>query len=191
MERIIGIYKITSPSGRIYIGQTVNFKERLRHYRQMHCYKQRKLYASLKKYGFEKHFFEMLEHCELAKLNEIERYYQDKYNASSHSNLNIRLTQTSDKSGHLDIIAKNKISFQNSGIKNGMYGKTITEKAKALQRLALSGEKNYLSKLLINLETGIFYPCLREAGDTIGMDKRKLWSNIVIQKKNKTSFIYA
>ena len=188
---MIGIYKITSPTNKIYVGQTINFNKRIIHYRNLHFYKQKKLYASVLKHGWDKHIFEIIEKCNIELLNERERYWQDFYNVTSLNGLNIRLTKSNDRSGTLSEISKNKISIANSGIKNGMYGKKLTEKAKQLQRIKLSGEKNYLSKWLINLETGIFYPCLFEASQTINVHKGVLWLNIVKNKKNKTSFIYA
>lgn len=51
----IGIYKITSPSGKLYIGQSINIKRRFNYYKGLHCKKQIKLYNSLLKHGFENH----------------------------------------------------------------------------------------------------------------------------------------
>ena len=188
---MIGIYKIISPSNRIYIGQTVNIRLRINHYKRLHFKKQKRLYASVLKYGWNNHSIKIIEECSIDMLNERERYWQDFYNVTSEKGLNIRLTKSNDKNGSLSELSKNKISIANSGINNGMFGKKISESAKQLQRDKLCGEQNYLSKWLINLETGIFYPCLNEAGISINMEKRKLWSNIKIFKKNKTNFIYA
>lgn len=55
------IYKITSPSGRVYIGKTIHFKKRLSYYKLAHCKSQTNLYNSLIKYGFEKHDVEIIE----------------------------------------------------------------------------------------------------------------------------------
>lgn len=49
------IYRLKSPSGRIYIGQTKSLTERLSVYRNYKCQQQRKLYASLIKHGFDNH----------------------------------------------------------------------------------------------------------------------------------------
>ncbi len=57
---MIGIYKITSPSGKVYIGQTWNFNTRLRKYKSLHCSKQPKIYNSLRKYGVFSHTFEII-----------------------------------------------------------------------------------------------------------------------------------
>ena len=57
------IYKITSPKGKIYIGQTWNFSERIYFYRTLKCKGQVKVYNSLKKYGYKSHKIEII--CEL------------------------------------------------------------------------------------------------------------------------------
>ena len=52
---IIGIYKITSPSNKIYIGQAVNILKRWKDYKSIKNRNQPKLDNSLNKYGFENH----------------------------------------------------------------------------------------------------------------------------------------
>ena len=96
---MIGIYKITSPSGKIYIGQAIDIEKRLKVYKGLHCRNQVKLYNSLLKYGFSQHIFEVIEECIISELNIRERYWQDHYNVLSESGLNCKLTKTDDKSG--------------------------------------------------------------------------------------------
>jgi group I intron endonuclease len=97
---ITGIYKITSPSNKTYIGQSINIHLRWeRDYYTLQCKNQPKLYNSLKKYGPENHKFDILEECLIEQLNKRERYWQDKYNVLSESGLNLILTSTNDKSG--------------------------------------------------------------------------------------------
>ena len=38
------VYKITNPSGKVYIGQTINFKKRMTIYRNVLCVEQIKLF---------------------------------------------------------------------------------------------------------------------------------------------------
>ena len=81
MSKICGIYKITSPTGRVYIGQSIDIKKRIRAYRYPEQVKgQRKLYNSLNKYGYKKHEFEILAQCDIEKLDEMEVFYIDAYN---------------------------------------------------------------------------------------------------------------
>lgn len=67
---MIGIYKIISPSGKIYIGQSIDIDRRIYDYILLRCKAQTILYNSLKKHGFNNHVFEIIEECDIDKLNE-------------------------------------------------------------------------------------------------------------------------
>lgn len=69
------------------------------------------LYRSLKKYGFDKHNFEILEECSESELNDKERYYQDLYSVIDRNGLNCKLTKTDDRSGRY---SEESITFYNS-----------------------------------------------------------------------------
>jgi group I intron endonuclease len=76
---MIGVYKITSPTNKIYIGQSINIKNRKNQYIKLDksCIGP-KLYNSLKKYGWENHVFEVIEECILEQLNEKEVFYKQQ-----------------------------------------------------------------------------------------------------------------
>lgn len=113
-----GIYKITSPSGKIYIGQSVNIYKRKYFYKNLNCKKQTKIYYSIKKYGFNNHSFDIIEECHIDSLNERERYWQDYYDVIGENGLNCRLTMSNDKSGKLSIETIEKIKTNRKGIKS-------------------------------------------------------------------------
>jgi hypothetical protein len=71
------IYKITSPTGKIYIGKTTNINNRKSSYRSLLCKSQRILYNSLVKHGFETHNFEIVKEGLFSKeeLSKLETYY--------------------------------------------------------------------------------------------------------------------
>lgn len=48
-----GIYKLTSPSGASYVGQSLNLKKRLGEYRRLACVSQPKIYNAISKYGWD------------------------------------------------------------------------------------------------------------------------------------------
>lgn len=77
------IYKITSPSGKIYIGKTINIINRKSSYKGLHCKKQRILYNSLLKHGWENHSFEILLEGNYTndELSKFEIYYIILYNS--------------------------------------------------------------------------------------------------------------
>lgn len=106
---MIGIYKITSPSNKVYIGQTTNYAKRYSAYKNHRCKGQPKLYNSLNKYGFENHKIELILECLESELNYYERYYQEYYN-SVLDGLNLRYTATTDKSGFMSNETKQKMS---------------------------------------------------------------------------------
>jgi group I intron endonuclease len=88
---MIGIYKITSPTGKIYIGQSINIPERLRQYKNEKCIAQPKLYNSIKKHGFDTHTVEVLHECLVSDLNRLECYYIDLYRSfGSKHGMNLR-----------------------------------------------------------------------------------------------------
>ena len=107
---MIGIYKITNPKSKIYIGQSIDIKRRFYEYqKKIRCYSQKKLYNSLIKYGVDNHNFTVIEECEIELLNERERYWQDHYNVLMDG-LNLLLTNTKDKNGENSDETKSKIS---------------------------------------------------------------------------------
>jgi len=97
---MIGIYKITSPTKRVYIGQSINILRRWNGYKKNKAKGQFLLQKSLEKYGAINHQFEILCECEISELNDKERYYQDLFNVMKNG-LNCKLTKSNDKSGKL------------------------------------------------------------------------------------------
>lgn len=115
---MIGIYKITNPKNKIYVGQSTNIENRFYTYKKnitkAKC--QVKLYRSIIKYGVKSHIFEIIEECYETILNERERYWQDFYDVlNPEIGLNCRLTSTINRSGKLSEETKIKISESNLG----------------------------------------------------------------------------
>lgn len=131
----IGIYKITSPSNKIYIGQSKDIEFRWSFYLNLYCKKQTKIYNSLKKYGPENHIFEIIEECKLDKLDEREIYWKQYYN-SVNDGLNCSLIDYSPMRGkkHSDETRK-KISESKKGWKpHPSRAIKISLKTKGLKR---------------------------------------------------------
>lgn len=108
---IVGIYKITNPSGKIYIGQSINIKYREKQYKNLasNIKPQIGIYRSILKHGWKKHKFEIIEECSLNNLNKRERYWQDYYGVLEFG-LNCILTKTKDKSGICSLETKKRKS---------------------------------------------------------------------------------
>jgi group I intron endonuclease len=82
------IYKITSPSGYVYIGKTINLKNRINKYKCLDCKRQILLCRSLEKYGFSGHSFEIIYEGDFTneELNKLEIYYIGYYNSFNGNN---------------------------------------------------------------------------------------------------------
>jgi len=238
-ETVIGIYKITNPKGKIYIGQSRNIKKRLSDYKKFNCIKQPKLNRSFIKYGTDNHCFSILEECLIEELNIKERYYQMLYNSNDRNGLNCILTNENDSNGahceetkiKMSASAKIKIftkehrenmSKSRIGQKNGMFGKKQSDEAKLKmslrkQNLSEKSRENYSisakkrsksfyenlaiknkgklppnAKIVLNLETGIFYNSINEAAKTFpkGKGSMTLASKLRGTRRNNTNFIY-
>lgn len=125
---LIGIYKITSPSGKIYIGKSKCIRSRFMGYVNMHNVKgQVKLHRSFNKYGVENHVFEVIEECEFEELNIRERYWQDYYEVINENGLNCLLTSTNDKPFVFSEETLKKKSEAVKGSKHPNYGKKLSK----------------------------------------------------------------
>lgn len=113
---MIGIYKITSPNRKVYIGQSVNIQQRINKYKNLKCINQPRLYNSIIKYGFENHKIEIICECLIEDLNNQERFYQDLYNVLGKNGLNCKLTKSDDRSGKLSDVTRLKMSRKTSDI---------------------------------------------------------------------------
>ena len=90
MSKICGIYKITSPSKKVYIGQSVDIKNRWNAHRSLKCNRDTPiLHNSIKKYGVEKHKFGIIARCNIEELNDLEKFYIDLYEATGKNGMNI------------------------------------------------------------------------------------------------------
>jgi group I intron endonuclease len=107
---MIGIYKITNPNGKIYIGQTIDFERRIKHYKLLKCKEQPRIHRSLIKYGVDNHTFELLHECDKNNLTILERYYQELYKSTGKNGLNCILVATDEFSGGHSEESKKKIS---------------------------------------------------------------------------------
>jgi group I intron endonuclease len=132
---MIGIYKITSPSGKIYIGQSINIERRFRHYKRMVCKDQVKIYNSFLKYGVDTHIFEVLELCDTEQLNNRERHYQDLYDSVANG-LNLLYVKSEHFNGGHSEESKKKIS-------DSLKGRKLSEEHK--YRIGLNNSRRGMS----------------------------------------------
>jgi group I intron endonuclease len=209
-----GIYKITNPNGKVYIGQSVNAKKRILNYKRLDCKEQPKIYNSLKKYGIQNHTFEIIHICNIEELNNLERYYQELYDVIKNG-LNCRLTITSDKSGRISEETKLKMSIAQKGrivsaesklkmsinrkgtrlgIENTFFNKNHSDSSKLKMSNLRKGKRlgldNPTSKIILDLNTGVFYYSVNDLKKVTNYSKGYLSEILRGSKPNKTQFIY-
>lgn len=135
---MIVVYKLISPSGKVYIGQTRNCEKRKKNYKLLQCKQQKILYNSLSKHGFDNHNFEILytfpTDVDQNTLDIYETFCYDQFLESGCQMLNgIR---PDGQSGHApkgwkhSEEAKKKLSDAKLGDKNPRFGKTYTTEEK-------------------------------------------------------------
>jgi group I intron endonuclease len=126
---IIGIYKITNPSGKVYIGQSINIEDRWKKYQKYpeSIKNQTKLYNSIIKHGYKNHIFEIIEECEEFKLLERETYWKNFYKVLEIPSLCCRID---GKGGKNSKETNLKISKIHKGKKYSEESKQKISKAK-------------------------------------------------------------
>ena len=137
-----GIYKITSPSNKIYIGESSNLNIRCKRYLNSNKIKgQKAIHNSILKYGPESHEIEILELCDENILLERERYYQELFN-SVEDGLNCFYTGTKEKKKKHSKETLILMSENQKGEKNSFFLKKHS--AESLKKIsnASKGENN-------------------------------------------------
>lgn len=216
---MIGIYKITSPTKKVYIGQSVNIERRFSVYKRNECVKQPRLYDSFRKYGVDKHKFEILCECEADELNDKERYYQELFNATEINSLNCVLQKANGLNYITSEESRKRMSNAQLGRKVSVEtklklslahtGKKLSNSHKEKLRLKLIGRKGHdkkatletkekcrlnstkhLSKIVLDFSSGVFYKSAKEVSDLYGFKQSTFRCKLNGNNPNNTSFSY-
>lgn len=185
---MIGIYKITSPTGRVYIGSSNDIDNRLCSYKNLKCKNQTKLFNSIKAHGWDMHKFEVLEECSIETLLERELHYGIKFNVlDREAGLNCRLPKSGEHYTYMSQETKDKIGETNKLIQTGKslghyeskLKKLTIEEVKKIKMLLVKNELthteigklfNVTRKIISNISCGKTYKSLHSELDT---SKRK------------------
>lgn len=113
---MIGIYKVTNPKGKIYIGQSINIENRFKQYKMIDksCIGP-KLFNSLIKYGYENHIFEIIEECNLEELDNKEFTHKQKILKNSNWEQVLFLQLKDKQGGNRSQETKEKIRISSMG----------------------------------------------------------------------------
>jgi group I intron endonuclease len=147
-DPICAIYKITSPSRKIYIGQTIDVIRRYNAYRNLNCKNQNKLLHSFNKYGFLNHKFEVIHQCLREELNELEVYYIELFQCfNSEHGLNLK--SGGDKYLHSEITKdKIRISLLNHPVTQITKDRISKNERKNTYKVIYNGTYYQLHKIL-------------------------------------------
>lgn len=140
---MVGIYKITNPSGKVYIGQSWDIDRRFSFYKRLKCKGQILLYNSLCKYGYENHTLEIVhilsENSLQSDLDLWETFYWKRYIDLGFSMMNIREPGSRGK-----FTDESKKKMSNSQKKRLPISDTVRQNMK---NSALRGELNPAKRL--------------------------------------------
>lgn len=147
-QKIVGIYKITSPTGKIYIGQSVDCKARFKLYKNGNCKGQTRLYRSFDKHGFKNHTFEIIQRCCEEWLTYFEILFiwlYDSFNTPHGLNLtdggsNGRLSEETKKKQSESAMGKPKSEEHKQKVRLANIGKKASDETKAKMSKSHTGK---------------------------------------------------
>lgn len=129
------IYKITSPTNRIYVGKTKRPKIRVWEYRWRSKKRKSIVHDSIKGYGWEAHKFEIIEEVADELLNDREIFWIKELNSFYLDNpMGMNMTRGGEGGGQSwmhDVERRKKQSERFKGSGGTFYGKKHTEETKA------------------------------------------------------------
>jgi group I intron endonuclease len=140
------IYLIVSPTQKIYVGQTIDFRRRMNAYKNTEKIKHQKaLKNSLLKYGFDNHKIEILCTYKKCELNNWEKFYI-KFFDCFNTDWGLNSTSGGDsperkKGEALSEDWKQKISQSNKGKKRDKFSKEWIDNLKSSHKKVVKDEK--------------------------------------------------
>ena len=116
--KVVGIYKLTTPSNKSYIGQSVNIENRWSEHEYTSLTSNTKLYKSIRKHGWNNIKKDIIQECKVEELDKLEKFYIKKYD-SVENGLNLTY---GGEGGRKSDETKSKISKSMVGKNNWSTG---------------------------------------------------------------------
>lgn len=215
MKKICGIYKIISPDGKIYIGQSLDVLKRwAKHKRSIKVAAKTKLINSFLKHGIDSHVFKIIEVCETRGLKKREKYWikiEDTFKSSHGLNctkgggkFGKASKETKLKNSETQKLKYSKNEYNRFGENNGMYkngdrlrgeknGRYMKEVSVKTRKRISKANKEYWDK---QREKGLVYENIRRKYDhkeALKMHEEGKSHDEIMRKlkiKNKASVTY-
>jgi group I intron endonuclease len=178
------IYKITSPSNKINIGQTRHWNNRLNSYKNGWCKGQTKIYNSIRKYGFENHIIDILilfpENIDQISLNFYETYWWRYYKDLVYEMMNIKEPGSNRKHSEETKKLNNKPRTEE-------HRRHLSEALKGRVSNPLTHSRKGCPKKVIDISTGIIFDSVKEAARCYGITCYSLGYRLRGKVKNTTN----
>lgn len=135
-ERIAGIYGLLCrPTGKWYIGQSRNIRERESYYRKLDCKRQPKIYNAIKKYGYENFDTFVIEKCDAVDwILDYREMFWIRHFDSLYRGYNCTIGGGGSSGRIMSISSKMKVSASRTGKycgeKNHNFGKSLSADVK-------------------------------------------------------------
>ncbi len=174
MDKIVCIYKITNTvTGDFYIGQTIDFKQRIK------CHKNNpppKMREDIQKYGWDAFHAEIVEECEVENLTEKEREYIKSLNPAYNTHpFDYTITEETRRKISAANLGKTLSKETRDKISKAKKGqKKSLEHCKKIQKRMQAQAVELFGKAIICIETQEVFKCMVEAAEKLGIKPQNL-----------------
>jgi len=209
------IYKITSPSNKIYVGKTYNLRTRKAAHR--HSVKKGSniiLHNSIRKYGWDAHKFEVIEECADEVMNEREMYWISELKTYCYENemgMNMTIGGDGQRSSWMhDEKRRVEQSNRYMGSGNPFFGKKHTDEYKKAKSKQVSeyNKANGIKVSQIGIERGRLasiepvvcyntsgyfikeYESIKEAVDELGVNHSSVSCVCRLKRTHTKGFVF-
>lgn len=216
INKHIGIYRLTSPNGKVYIGQSIDLDKRLCKYKNLNCKVQTKIYRAILKYGWDNfkvdilwstdddtnitYILNQLEEDFVNLYDSVENGYNCRYGGGSkgkhseESKEKMRIAATGKKASEETKEKMRKYSYSETNLNKLKImselnkGRTHSDKSKLKMR-----EKSRMKPVLQYSKEGVFikeWECAKDVDTQLGIAKSSIAKCAKNNAKSAGGFIW-
>ncbi len=188
-------------NGKVYIGQSINFKKRMSAYRALNCNSQPYIYNAIKKHSWDAFDKIVLDTCYTDKfeLTILEQFYMDKFNSldpdcgyndkeagirGRHSEKSKKIMSVAQRGRTFSEETKRKWSETRKGAGSYNFGKTFSEETKRKMSQAQRFNMNQVECL----DTGMKFESEKSCSKIMGICRSNLREHLKGKRKHVRGF---